>query len=942
MIEFILSVFSIPLYIIKRGKLKKNESWSKFGFARVVLYVKKSLKYEQVTDLEDDLVQSIWIKGGFRNSKDIYFSHFYREHTSTLGSSMAAQRDHLEKFLMQWEEASVHNSSETNEVHISGDMNLDALNGRWLESDYHLVTLSRLVQTSCNLGNFSQLVSVPTRFQHNSVRQITDYSCIDHVYTNTKFRCSSIEVTTFGGSDHDLIGYIRYTKVPPEPARTIRKRSYKNFVQEEFLGDLRAVDWSEVYQCEDVDISTEIFTRKFIDVLNLHAPWVVFQKRKNYSPWITEATKTLIKSREHWKELSEEHAMAGNAEAANEAWGHFKKFRNKINNRKKFEEQNFKSGKIASSLDSPAHTWSTAKSFMNWNSTGGPPHQLNIGGKLITKASIIAKEMNQFFLDKVKIIRDGIRFLPNSFSKCKEIMENKNCKLSLKHVTVDKVNKLLKSLKNSKSTAIDELDNFCVKVAADIIDKPLHHIITLSILKNKFPRSWKFSKVIPLHKKLCKLERKNYRPVSILSPLSKILEKVVYEQLYDYLSRNKIFHPNLHGYRQNRSTQTALLTMYDRWVKAAVAGQVSGAVLLDLSAAFDLVDPDLLVTKLRIYGLDEDFLDWIYSYLTCRYQAVWLDHVLSDFLMCEVGVPQGSNLGPLFFLVFFNDLPHLLDNAVDNYADDTTITATAKTVPEIGNKLTADCKKVSEWMRSNKLKLNPDKTHIMTLGTAERLRILPETIQVTMDNIILEEDLQKSELLLGCQIEANLKWKKQIQSLLEKLRKRIVGLMKIKNIVPYNLRKTITEGLFNSVLVYCLPLFGGMGAGEMRELQIMQNKAARIVTSMPPRSSRSSMFDKLGWLTVNQLTFYHTVILVFKLRSNKEPEYLADLLRMDNRNNRIIIPNLDLSIAQNSFSLRGAESWNLLPLSTREQPKISTFKKLAKKWILENVDRFLE
>ena len=354
------------------------------------------------------------------------------------------------------------------------------------------------------------------------------------------------------------------------------------------------------------------------------------------------------------------------------------------------------------------------------------------------------------------------------------------------------------------------------------------------------------------------------------------------------------------------------------------------------------MDPDLLVTKLRIYGLDEDFLDWIYSYLTCRYQAVWLDHVLSDFLMCEVGVPQGSNLGPLFFLVFFNDLPHLLDNAVDNYADDTTITATAKTVPEIGNKLTADCKKVSEWMRCNKLKLNPDKTHIMTLGTAERLRILPETIQVTMDNILLEEDLQKSELLLGCQIEANLKWKKQIQSLLEKLRKRIVGLMKIKNIVPYNLRKTITEGLFNSVLVYCLPLFGGMGAGEMRELQIMQNKAARIVTSMPPRSSRSSMFDKLGWLTVNQLTFYHTVILVFKRRSNKEPEYLADLLRMDNRNNRIIIPNLDLSIAQNSFSLRGAESWNLLPLSTREQPKISTFKKLAKKWILENVDRFLE
>ena len=123
--------------------------------------------------------------------------------------------------------------------------------------------------------------------------------------------------------------------------------------------------------------------------------------------------------------------------------------------------------------------------------------------------------------------------------------------------TVAKVNKLLKKLKNSRSCSIDELDNFCIKISADLICKPLHHIITLSILQSKFPASWKFSKVIPLHKKESKLERKNYRPVAILSPLSKILEKIAYEQMYEYFTKNKIFHPNLHGYRQNRSTQTS-------------------------------------------------------------------------------------------------------------------------------------------------------------------------------------------------------------------------------------------------------------------------------------------------------------------------------------------------------------------------------------------------
>ena len=217
------------------------------------------------------------------------------------------------------------------------------------------------------------------------------------------------------------------------------------------------------------------------------------------------------------------------------------------------------------------------------------------------------------------------------------------------HVTIEKVNKLLKSLKNTRSTSIDELDNFCVKISADIIDKPLYHIITLSIIQKKFPRNWKYSKVIPLHKKGDRLDRKNYRPVAILSPLSKILQKVMYEQLYNYFTENKIFSPDLHGYRQHRSTQTALMTMYDRWVKAAASGKVSGALLLDLSAAFDLVDPELLIQKLQIYGLQEDYLSWIHSYLTGRHQAVWLDHSFSEFLHCEVGVPQGSNLGHFSF-----------------------------------------------------------------------------------------------------------------------------------------------------------------------------------------------------------------------------------------------------------------------------------------------------
>ena len=282
-----------------------------------------------------------------------------------------------------------------------------------------------------------------------------------------------------------------------------------------------------------------------------------------------------------------------------------------------------------------------------------------------------------------------------------------------------------------------------------------------------------------------------------------------------------------------------------------------------------------------------------YSYLTDRNQAVWVDHVFSEFLQCDVGVPQGSILGPLLFLIYFNDLPSALANDVDSYADDTTITATGKTAEDISHSLTRDCVLVSDWMRINRLKLNPDKTHLLTVGTAERLRHTNE-LDVAMDNIRLQQDEDKCELLLGCRVQANLKWKSQTKVLISKLKTRLAGLARLKFVLNFTLRKIITEGIFNSVLVYCLPLFGGLDIGDLKDLQIMQNRAAQIVTHSPPRAHRSPVYDNLQWLTVNQLIFYHSVISIFKIRKSGEPEHLAGIFCKDSRNRRILIPNWNL------------------------------------------------
>ena len=567
--QFDESKLKIPGYNILFPK-----SWASQGKARVIVYVKKSLEFEQLDDIEEEDVQSVWIRGGYKKGKKIYFCHGYREHKSNLGGSLSAQKSNLESFLAQWEAALSHNNpAEPNEIHVCCDMNLDCLGGKWLSSDYPLVSLSRLVQSCCNVNNLFQLVAAPTRLQYNSVQNTTEISCIDHAYTNVKHRCSGITVTSAGCSDHDIISYVRYSKEPPSPARTIRKRSYKNFKQEKYLEDLETVDWTDVLACGDVDTANDIFTRKLQSILNFHAPWIVFQQRKFFSPWLTEETKILMEQRDKLKLSAKNLALRDQAlgitsEDQKSTWAQFKQLRNRINNVKKNEEHRYKSSKILQDLDSPAKTWSTAKNFMEWKTTG-TPKQLEINSCLITKASQIAKHMNEFFLGKVHNIRRNLNRGAENLSMCLNIMQGKTCSLSLQHVTVKKVKALLKELKSSKSTSVDELDNYSVKLAAEHIAAPLHHIITLSIMQEKFPAGWKYTKVIPLHKKLSQLEPKNYRPVAILSPLSKILEKIAYQQIYDYFSLNKLFHPNLHGYQKNRSTQTALLQLYDRWIKAA-------------------------------------------------------------------------------------------------------------------------------------------------------------------------------------------------------------------------------------------------------------------------------------------------------------------------------------------------------------------------------------
>ena len=479
---------------------------------------------------------------------------------------------------------------------------------------------------------------------------------------------------------------------------------------------------------------------------------------------------------------------------------------------------------------------------------------------------------------------------------------------------------------------------------------------------------WKTPKVIQLFKKEDPLSPQNYRPVAILPILSKILEKSIFIQIIEYMNTNQLIHPNHHGFRAAHCTTTGLIQMYDSWVEALEHNQVTGVCFLDLSAAFDIVDHPLLLQKLKLYGFADESLNWVKSYLGGRSQSVYIEATQSKTLPVPTGVPQGSILGPLFYIIFTNELPELVHDHPPSpgklynmkcdqcgtlccYADDSSFSCASSSLDAIEDKLTTDYNTIAAFMTSNKLKLNSDKTHLMLLGTdsAWKRKLTPDSLSLNTGQEIIRTT--ECEQLLGGFIAQNLKWTNHIllnkKSLVKQLGTRLNALKKISRVADFKTRKMLADGLFMSKLVYLIPLWGGCEKYLIKALQIIQNKAARSVTKLGIFTPVQTLLSQCGWLSVHQLVFYHTVILLFKTLHTQTPKYLYEMTstelhypaRAENpgklRAVADYIPEQGLNCK--SYKWRSTRCWNQLPSNIRVLPNLIQFKAKLKSWVLLNI-----
>ena len=450
---------------------------------------------------------------------------------------------------------------------------------------------------------------------------------------------------------------------------------------------------------------------------------------------------------------------------------------------------------------------------------------------------------------------------------------------------------------------------------------------------NIFPDDWKLARVTPIFKKGKKDDMDNYRPISVISVVAKIFEKLIFEQLYEYLNNNNLIAASQSGFRPLHSTLTALMEATDKWSINIDNGLLNGVIFIDLKKAFDTIDQTILLQKLQMCGVDQNGIKFFESYLSNRSQRCCVNGELSDAVKITCGVPQGSNLGPLLFLIYINDLPNCLKRASPRmFADDTNISIAAKSVAELDLMINSEMKNLHQWLITNRLSLNVAKTKFMIIGSRQRLLVHNDHISIEIDGKAIERVYETKSL--GLQIDEHLTWARHVENVSKKIASAIGALKRVRQFIDTDTALKIYIALIQPYFDYCSAVWDGLNITLNDKLQKLQNRAARIITKSRYDTSSSELFGKLGWDNLLVRRKKHRAILMFKTVNDLTPHYLRELFQsrstgynLRNSENTLFVAKPRTNYGKRSFSYSGAVLWNELPQNMRAIGSLNQFKR---------------
>jgi hypothetical protein len=504
------------------------------------------------------------------------------------------------------------------------------------------------------------------------------------------------------------------------------------------------------------------------------------------------------------------------------------------------------------------------------------------------------------------------------------IMNGKSCSLNeFNMLTMDELKNIVSNL-NSKKCSVDSVTVDVLKKCFDVCGDGLLNIVNTSLRVGGVPDAWKCSTVTPVPKITDPTNPSHLRPINMLPIYEKILEIAVHKQISQYFETNELLYKYQSGFRKNMSTEDALQLVISNWRNYLNNKNIVGAVMLDLKRAFETIDRKILLDKLRVYGIGNTVLRWFESYLTNRKQKTKIGQYISDVIDNNIGVPQGSVLGPLLFIIYMNDLSNVTkDVSINLFADDTLVYVNGKNVTYVCDVLNRELKNMSIWFAVNKLKLNVSKTTAIVIAnskiTIERNFLLNPTASIIIDN----ENVPFSDNVkyLGLLIDSCLTFDEHVNYVAKKVSKKIGYLNRISNFLTPWTKQMVYKTIISPHFEYCSSLLFNTSQKNFDVLQKLQNRGMRSILKCHPRTPREIMIKTLCWLTVKQRVAYRVLLFLYKVYKGNAPNYLREQVKTNSEVhthntrfcNKFHLPQQNNSKSQKSIFINGVKLFNKVP-----------------------------